>query len=224
VRFIILVMRIAFRPFYGTIDAGQEISSKLAHPFFALTGLRPLASQHSYTEDQVIRKYAALAGNTLVEIGVAEGGSAVSMRDSMSANACLYLIDPFLSGRLPFSVTFLVAQKAINSVQNGCVKWIKDFSFSAIQKWDSSQAIDLLFIDGDHSEEGCFKDWEDWSPHVRVGGYVMFHDACVFPRGWPKESDGPVKVVDKLFRGQASIEQWKIIEEVNSIIVVQKQL
>jgi cephalosporin hydroxylase len=217
-------VRIAFRPFYKPVDAGQEVSSKLAHPFFAFTGLRPLASEHSHSEDQVIRKYAELAGNTIVEIGVAEGGSAVSTRESMSAHACLYLIDPYLSGKIPFlSMTFLVAQKAVNSVQNGSVVWIKEFSFNAIQEWDRGKTIDLLFIDGDHSEEGCLKDWEEWSPYVRVGGYVMFHDARLFPGGWPIESDGPVKVVNKLFREQPFNEQWKIVEEVNSVVAVQKQ-
>jgi cephalosporin hydroxylase len=217
-------MRIAYRPFFGTIDEAQEIDSRLAHPFFAFIGLRPLASEHSHSEDQVIRKYAKLAGNIIVEIGVAEGGSAVSTRENMSAHACLYLIDPYLSGKIPFlSMTFLVAQKAVNSVKSGSVVWIKDFSFNAIQQWDHSKTIDLLFIDGDHSEEGCLKDWEDWSPYVRVGGYVMFHDSCIFPGGWPKESDGPVKVVNKLFREQESTNQWKIVDQVNSIIVVQKQ-
>jgi predicted O-methyltransferase YrrM len=217
-------MRIAFRPFYGTVDPGQKISHKLEHPFFAFAGLRPLASEHSQPEDDVIRKYAALAGNTVVEIGVAEGGSAVSMRESMPAKACLYLIDPYLSGKIPFlNMTFLVAQKAVNSVQNGSVVWIKDFSFNAIKQWDSDRTIDLLFIDGDHSEEGCLKDWEDWSSYVRDGGYVIFHDARLFPGGWPKESDGPVKVVNRLFRGEISSEQWEIVEETYSLIVVQKQ-
>jgi hypothetical protein len=36
--------------------------------------------------------------------------------------------------------------------------------------------IDLLFIDGDHSFEGCKKDVESWLPHVRSGGIIIFHD------------------------------------------------
>ena len=34
-----------------------------------------------------------------------------------------------------------------------------------------------LFIDGDHSEEGTRSDWDAFSPHVVVGGVVIFHDA-----------------------------------------------
>jgi predicted O-methyltransferase YrrM len=217
-------VRVAYRPFYKPVDAGQEISPRLAHSFFAFAGLRPVASQHSMAEDQVIRKYAAIAGQTIVEIGVAEGSSAASMRESMPTDASLYLIDPYPSGKIPFlNMTFLVAQKAVNAVQNGSVIWLKDFSFDAIQQWDRSLEIDLLFIDGDHSEQGCFRDWQDWSPLVRVGGYVLFHDACLFHGGWPVETDGPVMVVNKVFKSQSPTDQWKIIEEVNSVVVVQRQ-
>ena len=36
--------------------------------------------------------------------------------------------------------------------------------------------FDFLFIDADHSYEGCKRDWENYSPMVRVGGLVGFHD------------------------------------------------
>ena len=36
--------------------------------------------------------------------------------------------------------------------------------------------IDLLFIDADHMYAGVKKDFDLWSPHVRPGGFVVFHD------------------------------------------------
>lgn len=36
--------------------------------------------------------------------------------------------------------------------------------------------VDVLFIDGDHSYEGVKQDWEMYSPLVRPGGLVGFHD------------------------------------------------
>jgi len=41
--------------------------------------------------------------------------------------------------------------------------------------------IDLLFIDGDHRYEGVRKDFEMYSPLVRKGGIVAFHDICPGP-------------------------------------------
>lgn len=36
--------------------------------------------------------------------------------------------------------------------------------------------IDVLFIDGDHSYEGCKADIEAWYPYVKKGGVMLFHD------------------------------------------------
>ena len=35
---------------------------------------------------------------------------------------------------------------------------------------------DLLFIDGDHSYEACLSDAKRFSPQIRLGGKVVFHD------------------------------------------------
>jgi len=42
-----------------------------------------------------------------------------------------------------------------------------------------SDKVDFLFIDGDHSFQGVKEDWIAYSPLVRKGGVVVFHDvAC----------------------------------------------
>jgi predicted O-methyltransferase YrrM len=43
------------------------------------------------------------------------------------------------------------------------------------------EGIDFLFIDGDHTFEGVKSDFEMYSPLVRAGGFVVFHDICVHP-------------------------------------------
>ena len=37
-------------------------------------------------------------------------------------------------------------------------------------------SIDFLFIDGGHDYETCKSDWDNYSPLVRPGGMVAFHD------------------------------------------------
>jgi len=39
--------------------------------------------------------------------------------------------------------------------------------------------IDFIFIDGDHSYDGVKADYEDYSPLVRPGGLMAFHDVCM---------------------------------------------
>lgn len=38
------------------------------------------------------------------------------------------------------------------------------------------ESLDFVFIDADHSYEGCNDDIKNWTPKVKKGGYVMGHD------------------------------------------------
>ena len=49
-------------------------------------------------------------------------------------------------------------------------------TLAEVKRLLSGQAVDFLFIDGDHTYEGVKKDWEMYSPFVRPGGLVAFHD------------------------------------------------
>jgi predicted O-methyltransferase YrrM len=41
--------------------------------------------------------------------------------------------------------------------------------------------VDFLFIDGDHTYEGVRRDFEMYSPLVREGGIIAFHDIVPGP-------------------------------------------
>jgi predicted O-methyltransferase YrrM len=210
-------MKILFRP------EDQGSFSKfplLKHPVCCLLGLRGVISQHSEAEDQLLRKYADRA-EVIVEIGVAEGASAYALGSTVSTSGQIYLIDPYLPGRVPlFNATKLIAHRLLKHCTCSEIIWIEQFSHEAIKNWD--QSIDFLFIDGDHSYQGCLKDWQDWHSFVKPGGIVAFHDARVFPEGWTAPDWGSVHVVQTLFRNQAHPD-WKIIDEVDSLVIVQRQ-
>jgi predicted O-methyltransferase YrrM len=59
-------------------------------------------------------------------------------------------------------------------------------------------AIDLLFIDGDHREEGVRADFARWSPLLSRGGHLLFHDAVAAPDFVRPDSPGPARVADQL--------------------------
>src|SRR5690348_3819631 len=63
-----------------------------------------------------------------------------------------------------------------------------------------SDSLELLFIDGDHSYEGARRDFERWSPLVRVGGTVLFHDA-VDTGGYGNVYPGVAKFVSEIGGG-----------------------
>ena len=47
---------------------------------------------------------------------------------------------------------------------------------AALERALGGEEIDFLYIDGDHRLEGVRQDFEDYSPLVRPGGLVAFHD------------------------------------------------
>lgn len=69
--------------------------------------------------------------------------------------------------------------------------------------------IDVLFIDGDHSYEGVKQDWEMYSPLVRSGGLVGFHDIMY---GRNKDPDSDIKS-GKVFDEIEGREKFEILYE-----------
>lgn len=65
--------------------------------------------------------------------------------------------------------------------------------------------LDFLFIDGDHSYEGVRRDFELYSPLVREGGFVAFHD--IVPSGPAGQGDpGEVPVFWREVRERQDVE------------------
>lgn len=75
------------------------------------------------------------------------------------------------------------------------------------------ESIDLLFLDGDHSYEAIRRDFEDWSPKIKNGGYLAMHDV-VHP-----VHEGPRRVVDELIKNDP---QWLEQRYVDSMFVARK--
>jgi len=71
------------------------------------------------------------------------------------------------------------------------VKIIRSDSVAAAKLVEDG-SLDFVFIDADHSYEGCKADIEAWEPKVRKGGMVAGHD---YNRKWP----GVVRSVDERF-------------------------
>jgi predicted O-methyltransferase YrrM len=205
-------------------DTQLQYSSKLVtafpHSGYAWLGLRPCIAQHTAAEHAALQRWA-VGRTTLVEIGVAEGVSALALREAMSPDGTLYLIDPFHLSRLR-SLNFIkrAAHRIVATCQRGEVVWIEKFSQDAAKDW--KEPLDLIVIDGDHSEKGVEDDWNSWNRFVKPGGVVIFHDARVFEGGWTTPAYGPVKLVDRLFRKETSPD-WSIAEEVHSLLVVERR-
>jgi predicted O-methyltransferase YrrM len=99
------------------------------------------------------------------------------------------------------------------------VRWHIDYSQRLAERW--TDPVDVVFVDGDHSEDGCRADWELWHPFVRPGGLVLFHDARLTQPGGAG-LPGPSAVVDAVFRSPAPPAGWRIAHEVDSLVAVER--
>lgn len=215
--------RLLFRPFMETPEHQviPGLYSRLRHPLFAWIGLRPIFAQHTRAEHEALQRWVR-GRKTVVEIGVAEGGSALALRQAMPPNGALYLIDPYHLSRIRWlNALRRAALACVRVSDNGRVVWMEEFSAQAAAKW--SDTIDFILFDGDHAEEAVRYDWQAWHRFLRPGGVAAFHDARVFPGGWPAVSDGPVKLVDSLFR-QERPSEWDIVDEVHSLVIARRSV
>ena len=187
-------------------------------------GLIPPRPMHSAAESQLLATLAA-DRQRAVEIGVYEGSSAVVIAKALPVSATFHLVDPYIETALhpgwrgTETATRAVLERATAERGGPELRWHVALSWDAGRDW--SGPIDFLFIDGDHSEEGCRRDWDMWHGFVEPGGVVAFHDAREGkPDGWGLP--GPTKVVDDVFRPQPP-DGWAIEHELDTLVVVRRQ-
>ena len=86
------------------------------------------------------------------------------------------------------------------------------FEFAA----DFKEPIDLLFIDGNHDYEAVLQDYEQWSPLVKPGGTIAFHDVVL---GDNPDPVGPGMVIkEHIFDNP----RWTNVKLVDALLVAQK--
>jgi glycosyltransferase involved in cell wall biosynthesis len=128
---------------------------------------------------------------TYLEIGSYAGGS-VSLISSHQYETDCFSVD------IGFPILPEVVERNVNKFKN------ESSSFQYIQGSSSDEdvikkvyelvkSVDLLFIDGDHSEEGAYSDFENYSKIVNKNGYICFDDYLD-----PEHSPGVRIAVDRI--------------------------
>lgn len=119
---------------------------------------------------------------TILEIGVKYGQSTkaflrglrdrIERADDIDGGGTLYSID--------------IKAKYYKSVRDEELKKNWDFIVgdSKQVKWD--KPIDILFIDGNHTYEGCKADYVKYEPYVKKKGLILLHDVLYSSTGVPK--------------------------------------
>lgn len=152
---------------------------------------------------ELYRTVKSIEGDNLIicEIGSWLGKSSYVLAKAIEhkKDSCLYCIDPFdASGDTSSEFIYkkgegtskktLLERFKINMERLNVSKLIhilKGDSFNIVKKFNKE--IDFLFIDGNHNHESVLQDYKDWSPLIKKGGYIAFHDVGAAHTTGPKQ-------------------------------------
>ena len=182
-------------------------------------GLIPPRTMHSAGEAALLAELAQ-GRRRVVEVGVYEGSSALVLTGALPLGAELHLVEPFGRGMdwwepADERAVKTIVGRAARRRGGPEVHWHVATSEAAARGW--RLPVDLVFIDGDHTEAACRLDWDLWHPLVEPGGVVAFHDA----RGG---DPGPTAVVEALFSdgGAGHRAGWRVVAERDTVVAVQR--
>jgi len=133
----------------------------------------------------------AIRPRVVVEIGLDLGGTLFLWSRAAAPNAHLLAIDTSLPGRLGLWSPFHLVRRgfAVGSQRLSLLMGSDSHSESTLRRVVTllrGRAIDFLFIDGDHSRDGVWQDFNMYSPLVAPGGLIAFHDISQSPADWTK--------------------------------------
>lgn len=174
---------IGLEKFKREADARLDRPAELVTLLFEYSGeiFKPFQIKEELVElaEEVLKLNPA----NVLEIGTAKGGTLFLWTRLAQRNATIVSID--LPGG-KFGGGYTSRQSAIYRRfprKNQNLHLLREDSHApaALEKTMrlfEGKPVDLLFIDGDHTFEGVKKDWEMYSPLVRSGGMIVFHDVA----------------------------------------------
>lgn len=116
-------------------------------------------------------------GGRAVEIGSFKGKSSSFIAAGLPRGARLACVDSWLNDAMPDEPADVLPEFLDNTKEHAArIDILRGRSSEVAAEWTGVQ-IDFLFVDGDHSYEGCRSDIESWSPFLRRGSWVAFHDS-----------------------------------------------
>jgi predicted O-methyltransferase YrrM len=143
------------------------------------------AGQIRWEFARLVGKARSINPQVVLEIGVAAGGTLWAWPQISTAEATLIGLDINTETRSSLGKCFPVetvearVRSNLEPGQKAHFVWgdSHDPSIrSRVLEILDGRKIDFLFIDGDHSYEGVKADFANFSPMVRNGGLIAFHD------------------------------------------------
>jgi predicted O-methyltransferase YrrM len=125
------------------------------------------------------------SGSTIVEIGSWKGKSTYCLAKGVRSGGKIIAIDPFDASGEPESAKLyrkvqsnepLFDHFKNNMQRLGVAEKVQPLRGFSYQFVSEVEDINLLFIDGDHSIEGCQFDYSHYTPRLLKNGFLLLHD------------------------------------------------
>jgi hypothetical protein len=152
----------------------------------------------------------------IVEVGSYRGRSSVAlaMGSQAGCGVPVYAVEPHESFRGILGGSFGAEDRGAfysAMLRTGCYQFVRLINLSSEQVTPGwTQAVGLLFLDGDHTTEGVRRDWRCWEPHLRPDAAVAFDDAT-------DPELGPYGLLAELIAGG-----WHELEGAGKLRVIQR--
>ena len=148
-----------------------------------------IAIQNRYELRTFLDRVVELNPQVVVEIGTARGGVLFCLSQIAPRDATLVSIDlpdaPNCGGQTEAErelfATFGPPTQDIQFIPSD--SQLPQTRGRLVEILDG-KPVDLLFIDGDHSYDGCMSDFGMYHDLVAEDGMIVFHDTCTFPDVW----------------------------------------
>ncbi|ADC66516.1 O-methyltransferase-like protein [Ferroglobus placidus DSM 10642] len=163
----------------------NSIEELVDFSFSWLSGLiRPMQVKEEITE--LLKLLSDRKPKVILEIGTANGGTLFLFTRVVARDATIISIDlpggKFGGGypdwKVPLYKAFALPDQKIHLIRADSHD---PKTLDTVSRILNGRKIEFLFIDGDHTYEGVKKDFEMYSPIVRKGGIVAFHDIVPGP-------------------------------------------
>jgi predicted O-methyltransferase YrrM len=141
--------------------------------------IKPIQIKEEFIE--LLKIFKDLNPKYILEIGTANGGTLFCYSKLANPDATIISIDlperEFEGGypewKIPIYQAFAKEDQKLYLLRKDSHQ---QETLEEVKKILNGNQLDFLFIDGDHSYEGVKKDFKMYSPLVRKGGIIAFHD------------------------------------------------
>jgi hypothetical protein len=160
----------------------------------------------------------AIGKKCVVEVGVWHGGTTRRLRAAMAPDGFLYAVDPYMPGRLGFSIPRIVGMREVDRVRNGRVVWVRKTGVAAGQSPEIQRAapFDFIFVDDAQTDEMLQAEWETWAPLLALNGIIALHDTQPTPGRGEQSSERYAR--EMIFTDR----RFAVIETVDQLTVLKR--